>query len=91
MNDMSKHAAKRSQQRAIAPMVIDLLLQFGSTEKAGDGASRVFFDKAARRRLDAYAGPLAPLLRQHLDLYAVMAANGNVITVAHRLERIHRH
>jgi hypothetical protein len=51
----------------------------------------VFFDKAARRRLDAYAGPLAPLLRQHLDLYAVMAANGNVITVAHRLERIHRH
>jgi hypothetical protein len=38
-----------------------------------------------------YAGPLASLLEEHLDLYAVVAADSSVITVGHRLEKIRRH
>lgn len=88
---MTKHAQVRSQQRAIPGLLVDLLLQFGSSESVGDGASKVFFDKVARRRVHAYAGPLAPLLDKHLDLYAVVASDSTVITVGHRLERIRRH
>ena len=88
---LTQHANARSQQCAIAPMMIDLLLQFGQSESAGSGATRFFFDKTARRRVAFYAGPLASLLTAHLDLYAVVGTDMQVITVGHRLERIRRH
>jgi len=88
---MTHHAQVRSRQRAIPGLLIDLLLQFGASERAGNGASRLFFDKAARRRVEVYAGPLASLLQEHLDLYAVVAADSRIVTVGHRLEKIRRH
>ena len=88
---MTHHASIRSQQRAISPMLVDLLMQFGTSEPAGDGASRVFFDKAARRRVKAYAGPLAGILNEHLDVYAVVSSECRIITAAHLHERIRRH
>ena len=88
---LTKHASVRSQQRAIAPMMVDLLLQFGKSESAGSGATKFYFDKSARRRVCAYAGSLASLLNDHLDLYAVVGTDMQVITVGHRLERIQRH
>jgi hypothetical protein len=88
---LTRHAQIRSQQRAIPGLVLDLLLQFGASENTGKGVSRMFFDKAARRRVHVYAGSLAPLLDKHLDLYAVIAPDSTVITVGHRLERIRRH
>ncbi|CDS47977.1 hypothetical protein [Polaromonas sp. CG9_12] len=71
--------------------MIDLLLQLGSSEKAVGGVSKFFFDKASRRRVHAYAGPIAPLLDQHLDLYAVVGCDNQIITVGYRKERIQRH
>jgi hypothetical protein len=68
--------------------MIDLLLQFGASEWSGDGTTKHFFDKSARRRLRAYAGPLASLLEPHLDCYAVVGTRGEVVTVAHRTARI---
>jgi hypothetical protein len=88
---MTRHAQQRSQQRAIPPLVIDLLLQFGCGESAGGGARKLFFDRKARRRVHAYAGPVAPLLDEHLDVYAVIAPDDSIITVGHRLERVRRH
>lgn len=85
---LSKHASTRLQQRGIAPLVIDLLLRFGATEKAGDGTTKHYFDKPARRRLRSYAGPLAALLEAHLDYYAVVGADGTIVTAAHRITRI---
>jgi len=89
--NMTHHAVTRSQQRAIPPLLIDLLLQFGKSESAGSGFAKIFFDKQARKRVAAYAGPLAQSLNAHLDLYAVVGENNQVITVGHRLERIQRH
>lgn len=89
--NLTRHAAARSQQRAIPPMMIDLLLQFGKSESAGAGAAKLFFDRQARRRVAAYAGPLASLLNDHLDLFAVVDQDMQVITIGHRLERIRRH
>lgn len=89
--NVSRHAKDRSQQRAIPELMIDLLFQFGSTEKAGSGACKMFFDKSSRRRVKAYAGPIAGLLDEHLDVYAVVSADMTVITVGHRTDRIQRH
>jgi hypothetical protein len=89
--NMTRHASIRSQQRAIPPIMIDLLLQFGKSESAGAGVAKMFFDRQARKRVAAYAGPLASLLDAHMDLYAVVGLDMQVITVGHRLERIHRH
>jgi hypothetical protein len=88
---MSHHASVRCQQRAIPPMLIDLLLQFGKSEPAGGGASKMYFDKAARRRVKSYAGQLAGFLDEHLDVYAVVGTDNQIITAAHLIERIHRH
>jgi hypothetical protein len=88
---LTKHAHIRSQQRSISPLMIDLLLQLGTTEKTFGGATKVFFDKVSRRRVYAYAGPLASLIEQHLDIYAVVGDDCQIITVGHRNERIRRH
>jgi hypothetical protein len=87
----SQHAKTRCQQRAIPAILIDLLLQFGTNQPAGGGASKFFFDKAARRRIKAYAGQLAGFLNEHLDVYAIVGADNTIITAAHRLKRIQRH
>ncbi|WP_428380916.1 hypothetical protein [Nevskia ramosa] len=88
---MTRHAATRSQQRCIPPLVIDLHMQFGATEKAPGGASTRYFDKRSRRQVEAYAGPLARLLSEHLDSYIVVTSDDQVITAALRVDRIHRH
>jgi hypothetical protein len=87
----SQHAAVRGQQRSISPLVIDLLMEFGASESSGDGTTKLFFDKPARKRLAAYAGHLSGLLEQHLDVYAIVASDSKVVTVGHRYDRIRRH
>lgn len=88
---LTKHAQTRTQQRSIPPMLIDLLLQFGSSERSGTGVSKVFFDKASRRKVKAYAGSLSRLLDDHLDVYAVVTDDLTVITVGHRIGRFLTH
>lgn len=88
--NLTFHATTRQQQRSIPPLLLDLLFQFGRSESAGSGLSKLFFDKQARKRIAAYAGPLASMLNDHLNLYAVVGSDSRVVTVGHRLERIHR-
>ena len=88
---MTEHARIRSQQRAIPPILVDLLMKFGACESVGNGATKMFFDKAARKRVKAYAGSLAGLINEHLDVYAVVSSESRVITAAHLTERIIRH
>lgn len=88
---VTQHAQTRCQQRRIPPMVIDLVLQFGTRERAGDGCSKVFLDKRDRRRLEAYAGPLNRQLEPFMDIYLVVSPEDRVITAAHRIDKIKRH
>lgn len=87
----TRHAATRSQQRGIPPLVIDLLREFGARMPAGQGVQKCFFDKSARRRVRSYAGSMAALLEEHMNVYAVVNDEDVVITVAHLTERIKRH
>jgi hypothetical protein len=89
--NMTHHAATRAQQRCIPPLVIDLLYQFGAREPSANGTYKMFFDKASRRHVRAYVGQLARVVEEHLDVYAVISDEENVIiTTAHRLKRIRR-
>lgn len=89
--ELKHHAKVRSQQRGIPPIVVDLLIRFGHREKAGDGLSKVFMDRPARKKVGAYAGPLASMLSEHLDAYLIVMPDNTVITIGHRQERIKRH
>lgn len=89
--NMTQHASKRAQQRGIPPILLNLLLDFGKSEPAGDGAAKIYFDKAARRRVKAYVGPLGRQIEQFLNVYAVVGADGRIITTAHLTERVWRH
>ena len=59
-------------------------------ERAGDGCSKVFLDKRDRRRLEAYAGPLNRQLEPFMDIYLVVSPHDQVITAAHRIDKIKR-
>ncbi len=85
---MTTHANIRQQQRSIPPMIIDLLRDYGACESAGDGTTKYYFNKQSKRELKTYAGQLSGLLGEHLNCYLIVCPKGNVITVAHRTERI---
>lgn len=87
MNNMTRHARTRSQQRGIPPMIVELLLQFGS-ERQQNGATVYYFDRRARRKLDAYAGGIMPGLEKWLDTCVVLGSNNNVVTTYFRDTRI---
>lgn len=86
--NLTKHARIRQQQRGIPPIVIDLLQMHGAVERAGDGVVTYYFDKASRRRVKTYFGSMARTIDEYLDYYAVIGADGQVITVAPRLGKV---
>lgn len=71
--NLTCHAATLLQQRAIPPFMIELLEPFGSETRC-DGAERLFFDEAARKRLERHMdGPRSlrhvEPVAQHLSRY----------------------
>jgi hypothetical protein len=88
---MTRHAQSRIQQRTIPAFVIDLLERCGSTMRCG-GAERLFFDKAARKRLRHYLGGHhgMRLIEPWLTVYAVIGDNGQFVTVARQCRRFRR-
>lgn len=87
---ISKHATERMQQRGIAPMVVDWLLDFGVSEPSGKGTRRYFFDKGSKRRLKKHAGAFFRDIEPHLNAYLVEADDQTIVTVSWRTERIRR-
>jgi hypothetical protein len=85
------HAETRIQQRGIPPMVIDLLMQFGSASRCG-GAERLMFDKLALRRLRRHLGGDRglKLIDRWLNVYAIIGDNGQLVTVAHKHSHFYR-
>ena len=86
---LTEHARARMRQRAIPTVVVEALLDFGCEEHDHHGGIIIFFNKAARRRLERER--LGRSLERYLDAYAVVAGTGEVITVGHRDKRIPRH
>jgi len=90
---LTHHAACRAQQRAIPLHVLDLLLDYGDRTPAGDGAEIVRLTGRAWQQLKRDL-PLATIHQHGRKLqsaYAVVAADGAVITVGHQFRRLERH
>jgi hypothetical protein len=86
--DFTAHAAQRLQQRAIPPFVVKLLEQCGS-ELRCIHSDKLFFDKAARKRLRKHLGGERGmrLFQRYLNIYAVIGDDGRIITVAYQSSR----
>jgi hypothetical protein len=88
---ITPHARARMQQRGITPTALACLLEYGSEEHNHHGAVTLYFDKAARHRLEHAIGREA---RKEIDqlrhLYAVLGGDGEIVTVGHRFRRIKR-
>lgn len=88
----SKHAAIRSQQRGIPPLIESWLSAYGEVQHDGHGGICRFFTKKSIRQMERDFGR-EPLRRMNefLDCYLVEACDtGLVITVGKRYAHIHR-
>lgn len=86
--NLTRHAATRIQQRGIPELVVDIVMKFGASQPAGGGTQKLYLDKRGRRQARSFAGPLAGAIEPHLDVYVLVNEHGDVITTAHRIERI---
>lgn len=88
--EISNHANQRVQQRGIPPVIVDWLLKFGAVEHT-HGARKLFFDRAARKRLSKTIGAqVVDRLGDLLNVYIVVSEEARVVTAGHRFERIKR-
>lgn len=83
---LTEHARARMQQRGIRAEALEALLDHGREAYDHHGGVVLYLDKPARRKLArtrraAEVGRIA-------GLYAVIAGNGQVVTVGHRYKRI---
>lgn len=75
------------QHRAIPPLIVEWLLEYGAIERA-NGAVKRYFDKNARRRLgERFGHQIVDRMGDLLNIYIVENA-GTIVTAAHRTKRI---
>lgn len=85
------HANLRIQQRAIPPIVIEWLEEYGAEMHDGRGAIKRFFDHRSRKRLARIVGTgVVNRLNDYLDTFLVQTVDGTIITVGHRTKRVRR-
>jgi hypothetical protein len=89
--NMTHHAAIRSHQRAIPPLVLQWLDQFGEEQYDGHGAIIRYFSRASRREMEREFGsnPIKKM-SEFLDAYKVESHDGTVITTGYLTKRIKR-
>lgn len=86
---LSRHAQVRIQQRGIPANFVEILHDFGRHQHDRRNGIILSFDHRARKRLRRMFGSQEyRRLEPYLDTYAVMALNGEIITVGHRHKRV---
>ena len=77
------HSGVRGQQRGVPPIIVDLLIQFGTREHDARGGEILYFNKRSKKKVETYVGGLLGKLNEHMDAYAVIAS-GKLVTVGNR-------
>ena len=87
---ISRHASIRAQQRALSPELLDIVFTHGSRSPAGGGAEIIRLTLASICELAAELEPT--VWRRHADrlasVYLVVASDGTLVTVGHRIRRV---
>lgn len=81
----SKHFNKRIQQRSIRDFVVNYLLIYGSSSRAGRDCESVYFDKLALSEIEAANPEVYKKIEKYKNSYIIVASDGKLITAA----RIH--
>ena len=79
---VTQHARHRSEQRSIPHPVIGLILDYGDSLDAGDGARKFALSKSSMRTLRQDYGIQASKQLDHFRKAYVVATKGRVITAA---------
>lgn len=87
--NLTAHAQTRMQQRAISPVFIDWLEQFGSIEPQ-DGAELIYFSQQNLKKLARYTGGLSNKIEKLKNVYLIRGGNGRIIIIGYRSEAIKR-
>ena len=84
---LSNHAKRRLQQRAIPPLLVDLLYRYGR-EQRQYGSTVLFFDKNSRKHARKALQDVIERFDKLGDVYLVEADEcSTTVTVGHRLKR----
>jgi hypothetical protein len=82
-HSFTRHANERSTARNISPMIAEIILEYGESRDAGDGALKYALTKQSMGELRKRAGrELAKAIAQYRNAYVVARA-GRIITVAY--------
>lgn len=85
---LTRHAAKRQQQRNVHPLVVDLLYRYGR-EKQQSGSTVLYFDQRARDRARAALSETLDRFDKLSHAYLVEARDsGAIVTTGYRCERL---
>ena len=83
LDPFTKHARDRSTARNIPGGVVDVVLRYGASVSARDGARKYAFSRESMRAIRKEFGrEIAKAFETYRDVY-VVEVNGKIITVAH--------
>ena len=89
---VSDHAQIRMQQRAITADMLESLLDFGQVKFNGQGTEILTFPKKVVKHLKKELNHKVFMkIERHLNLYAIMSAEGELITTGFRTKRLKGH
>ncbi len=84
---LSNHAKQRMQQRAIPPLMVDLLYRYGK-EQRQYGSTVLFFDKKSRKHVRKALEEVIKRFDKLSNVYLIEAGDSSTtVTVGHRLQR----
>jgi hypothetical protein len=88
----TRHARERTAARSIPPLVADMILEFGESIDAGDGARKYALSRQSIREVRRYAGPrFADEMNRFRARNAyVVATTDRVITAAYSAKPLFR-
>jgi hypothetical protein len=89
---VSHHAQIRMQQRAITADMLESLLNFGQVKFNGQGTEILTFPKKVVKNLKKELNHKVFMkIERHLNLYAIMSSDGELITTGYRTKRLKGH
>ena len=89
---VSHHAPIRMQQRAITADMLESLLDFGQVKFNGQGTEILTFPKKVVKHLKKELNHKVFMkIERHLNLYAIMSSDGELITTGYRTKRLKGH
>jgi len=89
---VSHHAQIRMQQRAITADMLESLLDFGQVKFNGQGTEILTFPKKVVKHLKKELNHKVFMkIERHLNLYAIMSSDGELITTGYHTKRLKGH